>query len=397
MLHMNPEKFEIKIDAAHKEIARKAREFAEREVEPVSREIHEKGVISRSLLRKAGEQGFFGICIPRELSGVGSDLLGLALMIEELSKASTSFALAILVPYLFTIPLMTFGSQQQKSKYVPKIASGKLYAAHAATEPTSGSDLAGIKTNAKRRGAEWILDGVKSFVSGAEWADYFLVLARVPDFGEDPRKQLTFFIVDREADGLDIGISDDLIGVRGIRIGYLELRGVRVPDENRVGAVGEGLKVASETYGRTRVGAAALALGAMQALLNQTINYAVKRKAFGRSIASFQATKFKLVDIFADLINVKLLVYWSARTLDESPEKLEAASLAKLRAAEMLEKAAIKAIEIHGGVGVIKKTMVERFLLDSQILKMIEGTPEIQRIIISRYLAKNLDDEAEKD
>ncbi|RLG00160.1 MAG: acyl-CoA dehydrogenase, partial [Candidatus Wolframiiraptor sp.] len=194
--------FELKFREEHLKFLRMAREFAEGEVEEFSKEIEERGEIPERLLRRVGELGFFGITIPREFGGLGSDLLSLTLVLEEISKISIAVGFMILVPYLFTTPLTIFGSQKQKKEYLPMIASGRSYAAHAATEPTAGSDLSGIRTVARPLGGEWIIEGVKRFVSCAKLADYFIVLARVEEINADPRKQLTFFIVNRDAAGL---------------------------------------------------------------------------------------------------------------------------------------------------------------------------------------------------
>lgn len=389
--------FELKFREEHLKFLKIAREFAEREVEEFSKEIEERGEIPERLLRRVGELGFFGITIPREFGGLGSDLLSLTLVLEEISKISIAVGFMILVPYLFTTPLTIFGSQKQKKEYLPMIASGRSYAAHAATEPTAGSDLSGIRTVARPLGGEWIIEGVKRFVSCAKLADYFIVLARVEEINADPRKQLTFFIVNRDAAGLDILNEDELIGIRGVTVGTLRLSKVPVPDENRLGSIGEGFKIALETYGRMRAPAAALALGGMEKLLTLSINYSLRRRAYGKSLADLQAIQFKLADLFMTTITSKLLVYWAAETISRDPAMLGASSLAKLYASESLESMAIKAVEIYGGLGVTRKAGIEGFLRDSQILKIIEGTSDIQRILISRFLINEFKRSAEKD
>ncbi len=389
--------FEIAFDAEHLKFMKLARGFAEKEVREFSREIEERGEIPRILLRRAGELGFLGITVPREFGGSGSDLLSLTIILEEVSKVSIATGFAILVPYLFTIPLTIYGSERQKSRYLPGIASGKKFAAHAATEPTAGSDLSGIKTVAKPSGGEWIIEGVKRFVSCADLADYFIILTRVEKDHVDPKRRLTFFVVDRDADGLDILYQDELTGMRGIKVGTLRLHAVSVPDENRVGEIGEGFRIALETYSRTRTPAAALALGGMEKLLAMSIDYALRRKAYGKSLADLQAIQFKLADLFAATVTSKLLVYWAAGVSSRKSMMPGASSLAKIYASESMESMAIKAIEIHGGIGVTKKIGVERFLRDSQILKIIEGTSDIQRILISRFLVSEFSKSAEKD
>ena len=385
------EDFEIEFEPRHEEIRNRARRFAERELKPKLFRIEKTGKIPRELIRKAGAEGFLGIGVPRTYGGVEGDLRDLAIVTEEIARISPAFGLTILVTYLFTTPILLHGTEEQK-KLLKKVVQGETYACHAATEPGGGSDLAGIRTTARRSEGGWILRGHKRFISGVDWGDYFLILARVIDVSPERRSgNLTFFIIEREYEGLKI-ILDECMGVKGLSVGQIIMKNVYVPDSNVLGEIGQGLKIALETYSRMRIGAAALAVGIIQSSLESSLRYSLRRKAFGKPIIEFQSNQFKIVDVFSKLMASRLMLYWAANISKRSPRDLPiASSMAKLYSSEVAEDSAIKAIEIHGGLGVLVNALIERFLRDSEIIKMIEGTGEIQRIIIFRELLKRME------
>ena len=312
-------------------------------------------------------------------------------MIEEIARISPAFGLTILVTYLFTTPTLLYGTEEQK-KLLKRIVRGEAYACHAATEPVGGSDLAGIRSVARKVDGGWILRGHKRLISGADWADYFLVLARALDGSVEKRsKNLTFFIVEKGSKGLRI-VPEKCMGVRGLSVGQIIMRDVYVPDSNVLGEIGQGLRIALETYSRMRVGAAAIAVGIIQSSLEASLRYSPRRRAFGKPIIEFQSNQFKIVDVLCKLMAARLMLYWAANVSKRSPRDLPiASSMAKLYSSEAAEDSAVKAIEIHGGLGVLVDTLIERFLRDSEIVKMIEGTGEIQRIIIFRELLKRME------
>ncbi|RLF98957.1 MAG: acyl-CoA dehydrogenase [Thaumarchaeota archaeon] len=385
------EDFEIEFEPRHEEIRNRARRFAERELKPKLFRIEKTGKIPRELIRKAGAEGFLGIGVPRTYGGVEGDLRDLAIVTEEIARISPAFGLTILVTYLFTTPILLHGTEEQK-KLLKKVVQGETYACHAATEPGGGSDLAGIRTTARRSEGGWILRGHKRFISGVDWGDYFLILARVIDVSPERRSgNLTFFIIEREYEGLKI-ILDECMGVKGLSVGQIIMKNVYVPDSNVLGEIGQGLKIALETYSRMRIGAAALAVGIIQSSLESSLRYSLRRKAFGKPIIEFQSNQFKIVDVFSKLMASRLMLYWAANISKRSSRDLPiASSMAKLYSSEVAEDSAIKAIEIHGGLGVLVNALIERFLRDSEIIKMIEGTGEIQRIIIFRELLKRME------
>lgn len=374
----------------HEEFRLKVREFAEKYLAPRVEEIEESNEIPEELFDRAAEEGFYGVGIPEEYGGRGADQLMLAIMVEELARVCPAFGMMLIVHHLFTIPILLHGSEEQKKTYIESVAHGLKHAAHAVTEPGAGSDLAGIETRARREGGEWVIDGVKSFITGAEQADYIIVLARTdsPSSESERGKGLTFFVVERGDEGLEVAGRNEVVGMRGAHISNLKLENVKVSDSRRVGGEGKGFRIALETYGRARIGAAALGVGAAQALLERSLTYALNRKAFGKPIISFQAIGFTLADMFVELEAARLMLYWAASLSNKGSEDAAVvASMAKLHASKVAERAALKAVEIHGRLGV-SRGGVERFLRDAEVMKIIEGTEEIQRIIISKYLSK---------
>jgi len=385
------EDFKIVFEPGHEELRKRARSFAETELKPKLFRIEKTGEIPRELITKAGAEGFLGIGIPEIYGGVGGDLRDLAIVIEEIARISPAFGLTILITYLFTIPTLLHGTEEQK-RLLKRIVRGEAYPCHAATEPRGGSDLAGIKSVAKRVEGGWILRGHKRLISGAGWADYFLVLARALDNGAEKKsKNLTFFIIEKDSEGLRI-VTEECAGVRGLSLGQIIMKDVYVPDSNVLGEIGQGLRIALETYSRMRVGAAAVAVGIIQSSLESSLRYSLRRRAFGKPIIEFQSNQFKIVDVLCKLTAARLMLYWAANISKRSPKDLPiASSMAKLYSSEVAEDSAIKAIELHGGLGVLVNTLIERFLRDSEVVKVIEGTGEIQRIIIFRELLKRME------
>ena len=385
------EDFKIEFEPRHDELRIKARRFAEAELKPKLFRIEMTGKIPKELIEKAGAEGFLGIGIPEIYGGIEGDLRDLAIVIEEIARISPAFSLTILVTYLFTTPILLYGTGEQK-KLLKRIVRGEAYACHAATEPVGGSDLAGIRSVARKVKGGWILRGHKRLISGADWADYLLILARALNGSAEKRaRNLTFFIVGKGSKGLRI-VPEKCMGVRGLSVGQIIMRDVYVPDSNVLGEVGQGLRIALETYSRMRVGAAAIAVGIIQSSLEASLRYSLRRRAFGKPIIEFQSNQFKIVDVLCKLMAARLMLYWAANISKRTPRDLPiASSMAKLYSSEAAEDSAIKAIEIHGGLGVLANTLIERFLRDSEIVKMIEGTGEIQRIIIFRELLKRME------
>ncbi|MDJ0269900.1 MAG: acyl-CoA dehydrogenase family protein [Aigarchaeota archaeon] len=385
------EDFRVELKSEHELFRKTVREFAERELEPHLREIERTNQIPQQLLKKAAELGYFGLGIPEEYGGQGTDLIYNSIYVEEVSRICPAFTVATLVHSLFTFPVLKFGTEEQRRKYLTLLARGEKHAAHATTEPGAGSDVAAIETTAKEKNGGWVINGRKYFISGADKADYFLVLARTspPPSKKERWKGLTFFIVERGTEGFRVGEKIEVIGIRGSHPCEVILDNVYVPDENRVGEEGMGFKIAMETYDHGRLGVAAQAVGVAQAAFEKSLQYTMQRRAFERPLLGFQAVQFHISEMLTYLEAARLMLYWASHLATrERPEAVFAASMAKLFATEAAEKAALKAITVHGGMGVAVEGMVERFLRDVQIFKTYEGTNDIQRLVIMRQMMK---------
>lgn len=383
--------FKVEIPEEVEAFRNTVREFASQYLEPRVQEIEEKNEISESIFKKAAELGLNGIAIPEKYDGQGGGLLMLAVMIEEISRVLPAFATALAVNHLFVYPVLTFGSEEQRKKYIPKIARGEAFAAHANTEPGAGSDVAGIQTTARKEGDKWIINGKKLFITGAARADFLVVSARTspPPSRKERWKGISLFIVEKNTPGLKIGNRINTMGLRGEQPYEVILDNVEIPSENIVGEEGLAFKAILSTYDHGRIGIAAQAVGIMQALLEKSIDYAAMRNAFERPILSFEAVAFKIAEMVIDLEAARMLTYWAATLMEKgSKDAILAASLAKTFATEAAEKASINAIKIHGGYGVTKETGIERYLRDALITEIYEGTNDIQRLTIIRSLVR---------
>ncbi|MCG2885542.1 MAG: acyl-CoA dehydrogenase family protein [Vulcanisaeta sp.] len=376
----------------HEMLRKSIREFLEREIAPHALEFDDKDEVPREILRKLGEQGLWGVGIPEEYSGQGGDTISAVILMEELSRVAPPLAVIRGTNDLFSIPLMLYGTEEQKRKYLPPIARGEAFGAHAMTEPCCGSDVAGIQTRAIKKDDGWVINGRKIFISNADIADYIMVFARTTEPPANRRWYgITAFILEKETPGLKIGAKLEKRGLRGSHAVEVLLDDVEVPDENRVGELNMGFIVAMETYDRTRVGVAAQALGMAQAAFEKAFQYSLQRMAFGQYLAGFEAIQFTLVEMMAELMTARYLTYLAAYLADQGREEFKyVASLAKFYATETAEKIVSKAIDVHGGVGVIHETGIERFLRDVKITEIYEGANNIQRVVAFRQLLRTL-------
>lgn len=376
----------------HEMLRKSIREFLEREIAPHALEFDDKDEVPREILRKLGEQGLWGVGIPEEYSGQGGDTISAVILMEELSRVAPPLAVIRGTNDLFSIPLMLYGTEEQKRKYLPPIAKGEAFGAHAMTEPCCGSDVAGIQTRAIKKDDGWVINGRKIFISNADIADYIMVFARTTEPPANRRWYgITAFILEKETPGLKIGAKLEKRGLRGSHAVEVLLDDVEVPDENRVGELNMGFIVAMETYDRTRVGVAAQALGMAQAAFEKAFQYSLQRMAFGQYLAGFEAIQFTLVEMMAELMTARYLTYLAAYLADQGREEFKyVASLAKFYATETAEKIVSKAIDVHGGVGVIHETGIERFLRDVKITEIYEGANNIQRVVAFRQLLRTL-------
>ncbi len=386
------EDFKVELTEEHELFRKAVRQFVEQYLEPVAMEIEKTDRIPDDLFEKARELGLFGVGIPEEYGGQGGGHVMEAILMEELSRVSPAFGTAVAVRALFTTPILLFGTEEQKKKYVVPVARGEKFAAHANTEPCCGSDVAGIQTRARKVNDHYVITGRKIFITGADKADYFVVSARTSPPKEGKRWWgITVFIVERDTPGLKVGQRFNVMGLRGERPHEVILDEVKVPAENVVGKVDEGFKVIVTTYDHTRVGIAAQGVGIAQGAFEKAFNYALQRQAFERPIISFEGVAFKIADMLTMLEAARLLTYWAATLADRGDKRfIIAASMAKTFATEVAEKIANMAIKIHGGVGVDMETGVERYLRDAIITTIYEGTNDIQRATIVRQLLRDL-------
>ncbi len=384
--------YQLIFKSEHEMLRRVIREFLEREVAPHVLEIDDKDEVPMDLLRRIGEQGLWGIGIPEAYGGQGGDVVSTVILMEELGRVAPSIAVIRTTNDAFSIPVMLFGTDEQRRRYLPPIAKGEAFGAHAMTEPCCGSDVAGIQTRAVKRGDRWIISGRKILISNADIAKYMIVFARTAEPPTGRRWYgLTAFIVERDTPGLRIGARFEKRGLRGSHAMEVILDNVEVPDENRVGELNMGFVVAMETYDRTRVGIAAQALGMAQAAFERAFQYSLQRTAFGQYIANFEAIQFTLVEMMADLITARYLTYLAAYLADQGREEFKyVASLAKFYSTEVAERVVSKAIDVHGGIGVIHETGIERFLRDVKITEIYEGANNIQRLTAFRQLLRVL-------
>jgi alkylation response protein AidB-like acyl-CoA dehydrogenase len=384
------EDFRVELTEEHELFRKSVRDFVESKVMPRWREIEESNRIPEDLVKEMVALGLTGVGIPEEYGGQGGGVLMTVIMTEELSRASTALSVKVGVRDLFVIPVLRWGSEYLKKKYVPPVARGEANAAHANTEPGAGSDVAAIQTRARRVNNHYVISGRKIFITGAGEADYLLVSARTEPPKPDKRWWgITTFVVEREWPGVRIGQQFKVMGLRGEQPYEVILDDVKVPEENVVGPVNEGFKVLMDTYDHTRVGVAAQGVGIAQAAFEKALNYAIQRETFGQPLIAHGIIMEKIADMYMKLQAARLLTYWAATLADKGkPEFVVAASIAKAYATEAAEWIARQAIQIHGGYGVDFETGVERYLRDAIITTIYEGTNEIQRLVIVRQMLR---------
>lgn len=360
------------------------RDFALNEVAPFVEKM-EKGEFPHTVLRKMGELGLMGIPIPERYGGADMDFVSYILAINELSKVSATVGVILSVhTSVGTNPIVYFGTEEQKQTYVPKLAAGDLLGAFCLTEPSSGSDASSLKTRAVRDGNEYVLNGSKIFITNGGEADIYIVFATMnPDLRS---KGITAFIVEKNTPGLVIGKDENKMGLHGSRTVQLTFEDMRIPAKNLLGKEGEGFKIAMANLDAGRIGIAAQALGIAEAALEAATQYAKDRRQFGKPIAAQQGVGFKLADMATAVEAARLLVYQAAQLRSEGKECGKEAAIAKLFASRTAVETAIEAVQIYGGYGYTEEYPVERFFRDAKITEIYEGTSEIQRIVIGKYL-----------
>jgi len=365
------------------------REFAENEIAPVAREYDEAEKFPGKQLEGLAELGLLGMIIPEEYGGAGFDTVSYAVALEEIAKADSSVAVIVSVTNsVCCYPILSYGTEEQKRKYLVPLAKGEKLGAFCLTEPQAGSDATNQKTRAARNGEFYVLNGTKSWVTNGGKADVYLTMAVTGE--TNGRKEITAFLVEGEAKGLTVSSIEHKMGQRAAQTCEMSLSDVKVSEQNILGEIGNGLKVAFSSLDNGRIGIAALSVGIAQAALDESKNYAKDRTAFGKPIAEFQAIQHKLADMATEIEAARLLTLRAAAMKDAGEKKSGIyASMAKLFASETANKVCAEAVQIHGGNGFSRHYNVEKYYRDARITTIYEGTSEMQRIVISRGILKD--------
>ena len=382
---------DLHLSDEHRMIRDMARDFATKEIAPVAAHYDETGEFPYETIRKMGKMGFMGIEVPEKYGGVGMDTLAYVLALEEISKADAAHGVVMSVNNsLYCYGFMHFGTEEQKQTYLRPVASGEEIGAYALTEPQSGSDAGNIRVTAIKSddGAHYVINGTKSWISSAPAARYILLFAQTNPDAQPRHRGVSAFIIDTQEPGFHRGKTEPKLGIRASATSEIHFDDYRCPVERRLGAEGEGFKIAMSVLDAGRIGIAAQALGIAEAAYEAALQYARERHAFGQAIGHFQMIQQKLADMKCRIEASRLLIYQAALAKEESKETgrrytLES-SMAKLFASETAMWVTTQAIQIHGGMGYSKELPIERYFRDAKVTEIYEGTSEIQRMVIAR-------------
>lgn len=363
--------------------------FAENEVKPLAAEIDEEERFPVETVEKMSKTGLMGIVIPTQYGGAGGDQIMYTMAVEELSKVcGTTGVILSAHTSLGVAPILEFGTEEQKQKYLPKMASGEWIGAFGLTEPNAGTDAARQQTTAwfDEKTNEWVLNGSKIFITNAGYAHVYIIFAMTDKSAG--LKGISTFIVEADTPGFSVGKKEKKLGIKGSATCELIFEDCRIPKENLVGAIGKGFKIAMMTLDGGRIGIAAQALGIAGGALDETIKYVKERKQFGRALSQFQNTQFQIADMYAKVEASKHLVYKAAWKKSRKENYSVDAATAKLFAAETAMDVTTKAVQLHGGYGYTREYPVERMMRDAKITEIYEGTSEVQRMVIAGSLLK---------
>ena len=386
------------LDKKHQMARDLFKEFAETEVKPLAIDTDETEKFPTETVEKMQKYGFLGIPVDKKYGGQGCDILTYAMCVEELSKVcGTTGVIVSAHTSLCVDPIYTFGTEEQKQKFLVPLVSGEKLGAFGLTEPGAGTDAQGVQTKAvlDEETNEWVLNGSKCFITNGKEADIYIIIAYT-DIVEGKRgkqKKFSAFIVEKGTPGFTFGTKEKKMGIRGSATYELIFQDCRIPKDNLLGQRGKGFNIAMHTLDGGRIGIAAQALGIAEGALERTIEYVKERKQFGRSIGAFQNTQFQLADMATKVEAAKLLVYKAAATKDQYTKDHKTsynaeAAMAKLCAAEVAMEVTTKAVQLHGGYGYIREYEIERMMRDAKITEIYEGTSEVMRMVISANLLK---------
>ncbi|MEA5109559.1 Acyl-CoA dehydrogenase [bioreactor metagenome] len=371
----------------HRMIRETVRQFAEREIRPLARELDEKETFSPELTRKMGELGLFGIYLPEKYGGQGMDYLAYIIAVEEIARVDGSQAATLAAHNSLGVgPLYYYGSEEQKMKYLPMLCTGDALWAFGLTEPDAGSDSRGSKTRATLENGEWVINGSKIFITNGSADNSMGATVQAVTGEKQGKKEFTTILVDKDTPGFTRQTMHGKMMWRASDTSQLFFDDCRVPESNLLGKVGEGSKIMLSTLDSGRLSIAAMGLGCAQGAYELALNYAKERKQFGQPISKFQAIAFKLADMALKIELARNLLYKACWLKDTNQPFAMESAMAKLYCSEIAREVADEAVQVHGGYGLMKDYEIERFYRDQRLLQIGEGTSEIQRLVISRYI-----------
>lgn len=371
----------------HELLRQSVRDFAERDIKPAARKLDQQEQFSLELTKKIGEMGLLGMIVPEEFGGQGMDYLAYIIAVEELARVDGSQAATLAAHNSLGIgPLLNFGSQQQKEKYLPSLCTGEALWAFGLTEPEAGSDSRGTRTAAKLANGSWTINGSKIFITNGATIITAGVTVQTVSGEKDGEKEYSTIIVEKGTPGFDASEMHGKLCWRGSNTAQLFFDGCTVPEENLLGARGQGSKIMLQTLDGGRLSIAAMGLGLAQGAFEMALAYAKERRQFGKPIAEFQAISFKLADMATKIELARNLLYKACWLKDNNQPYAKEAAMSKLYCSEIAKEVSDEAVQIHGGYGLMEEYDIERFYRDQRILQIGEGTSEIQRIVIARHI-----------
>ena len=359
-----------------------ARDFARNELEPNAHKWDQKEIFPLEAVKKLGALGLFGMMVPQEYGGAGAGAVSYSLALQEIAYSCASTAVTMSVTNLSCDPLLKFGNEEQKEKYLKPLAEGRFLGAFAITEPAAGSDPGSMTTRAEDKGDYYLVNGSKIFITNGGFADVIILIVRTGQ--EKSNRSLSGFLLEKGAPGFTIGRAEDKMGLRASNTVELLFEDCRIPKKNLLGKEGTGFKIAMAALDSGRIGIASQSLGIARACLDEAIQYAKNRRQFGRPINSFQAIQWMIADSATEIEAAHRLTLHAADLKDHGLPFTKEASMAKLFASEMANRVAYKTLQIHGGYGYMKEYKIERLYRDARVTSIYEGTSEVQRIVVAR-------------
>lgn len=367
-------------------IRRMVRDYAKKVLAPRAKELDEKNEFPMDHVKSMGELGLLGIAYPEEFGGVGADSVTEAIVVEEVTSGCAATGSVLTAHYLGIDGLFLAGSIEQQKKYLTPGCTGEKLFAFGLTEPIGGTDVGSMKTTAIRDGDDYVLNGMKHFITNGKYADIIIVYAKTDT--SKGNRGISAFIVENGTNGLSFGLGDDKMGIRGATTDEVIFENCRIPKENLLGKEGEGFKLAMKVVDRGRIGIASMGVGLSQAALDAAVEYAQERTVFGKPIAEYQGLQWMMAEMKADLEVSRMYTYYAASLKDKGGRISQEAAIAKLISSEASQRIVHKAVQIHGGYGYMKEFPVERYYRDQRILEIFEGTSQIQKIVIAGHLLK---------